>query len=46
MDVEIRTDEAIYEDYVPELVRFASGLVGWTDAADAVPEFFIASTRH
>jgi RNA polymerase sigma factor (sigma-70 family) len=42
MDVETRTDEAIYEDYAPELVRFASGLVGWNDAADVVAESFLA----
>ncbi len=41
MDVGTRTDEAIYEAYAPGLVRFATGLVGWSDAPDVVAESFI-----
>jgi RNA polymerase sigma factor, sigma-70 family len=41
MDVETRTDAAIYSDYSPELVRFATGLVGTTDAPDVVANAFV-----
>ena len=40
MDVETRTDADIYAEYAVELVRFATGLVGRTDAPDVVAEGF------
>jgi RNA polymerase sigma factor (sigma-70 family) len=42
MEVETRTDAAIYEAYASELVRFATGLIGPTDAADVVADAFVA----
>ena len=42
MEVDTRSDAAIYEAYAPELVRFATGLIGPTDAADVVADAFVA----
>ena len=42
MEVDTRSDAAIYEAYAPELVRFATGLIGPTDAADVVADAFLA----
>lgn len=40
MEVGTRTDAEIYATHAPELVRFATGLVGPSDAADVVAEAF------
>ena len=40
MDVETRTDADIYAEHAAELVRFATGLAGRTDAPDIVAEAF------
>jgi RNA polymerase sigma factor (sigma-70 family) len=42
MEVDTRSDAAIYEAYAPELVRFATGIVGPSDAADVVADAFVA----
>lgn len=42
MEVDTRSDAAIYEAYAPELVRFATGLVGPSDSADVVADAFVA----
>ncbi len=42
MELDTRSDAAIYEAYAPELVRFATGLIGPTDAADVVADAFVA----
>lgn len=42
MGVDTQSDAAIYEAYAPELVRFATGLIGPTDAADVVADAFVA----
>ena len=42
MKVDTRSDAAIYAAYAPELVRFATGLIGPTDAADVVADAFVA----
>jgi RNA polymerase sigma-70 factor (ECF subfamily) len=42
MEVGTRTDAAIYEAHAPELVRFATGLVGPADAPDVVADAFVA----
>lgn len=36
-----RTDDAIYRAVAPELVRFASGIVGQADAPDVVADAFV-----
>ena len=41
MDLETGTDAAIYAEYSVELVRFATGLVGPTDAPDVVANAFV-----
>jgi len=45
MEVETRTDAAIYEAHASELVRFATGLVGPADAPDVVADAFVALMR-
>lgn len=45
MAVDPRTDEAVYEAYAAELVRFASGLVGPSDAPDVVVDAFVRLSR-
>lgn len=41
MEVDVRSDEAVYEQHVAEMVRFATGLVGRDDAADVTTEAFL-----
>lgn len=41
MDLDTRSDESIYRCLAPELVRFATGLVGPTDAPDVVANAFV-----
>jgi DNA-directed RNA polymerase specialized sigma24 family protein len=36
MDVQLASDEAVYERLAPELIRFATGLVGRDDAPDVM----------
>jgi DNA-directed RNA polymerase specialized sigma24 family protein len=42
MEVDTRSEAAIYEAYAPELVRFATGLVGPADSPDVVADAFVA----
>jgi RNA polymerase sigma-70 factor, ECF subfamily len=42
MDLDTRSDAAVYAEHAPELVRFATGLVGPHDAPDVVADAFVA----
>jgi len=44
MDVDTRTDAAVYAAHAHELVRFATGLIGPHDAPDVVADAFITLT--
>ena len=44
MEVDIRTDAAVYAAHAQELVRFATGLVGPHDAPDVVADAFLTLT--
>jgi RNA polymerase sigma-70 factor (ECF subfamily) len=41
MDVQLSSDEAVYERLAPELIRFATGLVGRDDAPDVMATAFL-----
>ena len=41
MDVEISSDEVVYGQLAPELIRFATGLVGRNDAPDVMSTAFV-----
>ncbi|MGB3410849.1 MAG: RNA polymerase sigma factor [Microthrixaceae bacterium] len=45
MEVDERSDEAVYAAHAQELVRFATGLVGVDDAPDIVTDAFISVAR-
>lgn len=45
MEVDERSDEAVYEAHAAELVRFATGLVGVDDAPDIVADAFVRVTQ-
>ena len=40
-DVQLSSDEAVYERLAPELIRFATGLVGRDDAPDVMATAFV-----
>jgi DNA-directed RNA polymerase specialized sigma24 family protein len=40
-DVQLSGDEAVYERLAPELIRFATGLVGRDDAPDVMATAFV-----
>ena len=44
MEVDTRSDEAVYVAHAHELVRFATGLVGPADAPDVVADAFLRVT--
>jgi RNA polymerase sigma factor (sigma-70 family) len=41
MTVDVRSDAAVYAAHAPEMVRFATGLVGPSDAPDVVADAFV-----
>src|SRR4051794_563283 len=42
MDIDCRGDATVYAEHAPELVRFATSLVGPHDAADVVADAFLS----